>query len=116
MVDDRAEPPVPSSPDAESGAEDPSPERDAVAWDVAQRVAHRALALTAPLDFGTRAALEEDFAWATARAEELVAEITGLSTTVGPTRSVVVDRVGWVDANIGSFQRLLRPISERFAE
>ena len=49
-------------------------------------------------------------------AEERVAEATGLRSLAGPARARVTDRAGWVKANIASFQRLLRPITDRLDE
>jgi coenzyme F420 biosynthesis associated uncharacterized protein len=57
-----------------------------------------------------------DFAQLTTEAEALVAETTGLPQTAGPARTRVTDRAGWVDANVESFQRLLRPLVDRFGE
>ena len=57
--------------------------------------------------------LQEEFAELTARAEELVAESTGLRSAAGPARARVTDRAGWVSANIASFQRLLGPHLDR---
>lgn len=88
---------------------------DPVSWEVAGRVARQALRFAPVLDDATSAKLDEDFAEATARAEALVSELTGLSSADGPARAKVVDRVGWVDANIGSFRRLLAPVGERLA-
>ncbi len=39
----------------------------------------------------------------------MVAE-TGLVSLHGPARSNVTDRLGWVDANLASFDRLMRPL------
>jgi coenzyme F420 biosynthesis associated uncharacterized protein len=52
--------------------------------------------------------LTADFEEFTARAEDLVAEATGLRSP-SPARARVTDRLGWVDANISSMQRLLAP-------
>lgn len=88
---------------------------EVVAWDVAERVARQILWRVPPLDEHVAAQLEEDFAEATAHAEVIVAEITGLRSNRGPARAVVTDRAGWVAANVASFQRLLRPLGERLA-
>ena len=61
------------------------------------------------------ASLQPDFEELTAEAEELVAAETGLRSLAGPARARVTDRPGWVRANIASFQRLLRPVTERLA-
>ncbi len=88
---------------------------DPISWEMASRVARQALRFVPPLDPGARSRLEADFAEATSRAEQLVAELTGLTSADGPARARVTDRVGWVDANVGSFRRLLRPLGERLA-
>jgi coenzyme F420 biosynthesis associated uncharacterized protein len=58
--------------------------------------------------------LQPDFTDLTERAEKLVGETTGLWSLAGPARARVTDRAGWVRANIASFQRLLRPVLEKF--
>ena len=86
----------------------------AVDWDFALKVASR-LARRAPFATASpEAALEADFLAFTAQAEGLVAAQTGLPQLAGPARGRVTDRVGWVSANIATFQRLLRPITDRF--
>ncbi len=88
-----------------------------VAWDVALRVARQTLRLASapPVTEREFAALRRDFDAATARAEQLVEQATGLHPTVGPARSLVTDRAGWVEANLASFRRLLRPVARRLA-
>jgi coenzyme F420 biosynthesis associated uncharacterized protein len=43
-----------------------------------------------------------------------VAGTTGLRSLAGPARARVADRHAWVRANIASFQRLLRPLLDKF--
>ena len=86
---------------------------DPIAWDLAERVAARVggrepLAESYHVD-----SLERDFAELTAEAEALVAEETGLVSAAGPARARVTDRRGWVKANLASFRRLLKPLTER---
>ncbi|MDQ2754434.1 MAG: zinc-dependent metalloprotease, partial [Actinomycetota bacterium] len=84
-----------------------------IAWDLAERVAVRLAARhEAPPAYEWKT-LEADFAELTVRAEELVAAETGLESLAGPARARVTDRAGWVQANIASFQRLLRPVSAK---
>lgn len=59
--------------------------------------------------------MERDFAAHTAVAEELVAAQTGLISLNGAARGKVTTRTGWIDANIKSFQRLLKPLADRLA-
>ncbi|MFV0258863.1 MAG: zinc-dependent metalloprotease [Acidimicrobiales bacterium] len=61
-----------------------------------------------------RNGLEADLIELTARAEILVTEETGLVSGSGPARARITDRMGWVDANLASFERLIRPLLGRF--
>ena len=97
----------PDQPDQSGEPDDP------IDWELARRVAVRASKrelYTAPR---WRGGLAEDFAECTERAEELVAEFTGLRSLSGPARGRVTDRVGWIDANLASFQRLLKPLTTK---
>ena len=88
----------------------------AVDWDVARAVAGKVAGrepFTAPR---YRDGLEDDFDRFTAQAEDLVAECTGLRSLSGRARGRVTDRAGWIDANLASFQRLLRPITDKLEE
>lgn len=89
---------------------------DAVSWELAQRVATAVAGREPFADSYHYASLQPDFDELTAEAEELVAAATGLRSLVGPARARVTDRAGWIRANIASFQRLLRPLTDRFAE
>ena len=95
------------------GPNDPGDLDDPIDWDLARRVAVRTARrepYTAPR---WRDGLAEDFADCTERAEGLVAEFTGLRSLSGPARGRVTDRVGWIDANLASFQRLLKPLAAK---
>ena len=86
---------------------------DPISWDLAEKVAVR-VAGNEPLARSYHyASLEPDFLELTAEAEELVAAATGLRSAAGPARARVTDRAGWVRTNIVSFQRLLRPVTEK---
>jgi coenzyme F420 biosynthesis associated uncharacterized protein len=90
--------------------------QDPVAWDVAERVAIR-VARREPLeDSYLYASLDPDLREFTALAEELVEKETGISSLAGPARARVTDRAGWVRANVASFRRLLRPLTDRLGE
>lgn len=93
-------------------ADQPAP----VDWSVARRVAVR-VAGQEPLAASYHyERLATDFAEVTSEAEELVAETTGLRSASGRARARVVGRDGWVDANLASFQRLLRPLTDKMGE
>ena len=87
-----------------------------VDWEFAQRVASKIASRNEAPKSYHYATLEPDFARFTAQAEELVAEETGLRSQMGDARGRVADRSMWIEANINSFQRLLRPLSDKLAE
>jgi coenzyme F420 biosynthesis associated uncharacterized protein len=89
---------------------------DLIAWDTAGQVAKRVARTQTPLTEYERRSLESDFEEMTARAEELVEAETGLRSLIGPARARVADRAQWVDANVASFQRLLRPVLVKLSE
>ncbi len=83
-----------------------------VDWKLAERVAVR-LSGTDPFASSYHAtSLASDFAELTAQAEALVTAETGLVPD-GPARAQVVDRAEWISNNIASFQRMLRPVTDR---
>jgi coenzyme F420 biosynthesis associated uncharacterized protein len=82
-------------------------------WDVARRVANRVGGREPFSESYHSASLESDFVEFTRLAEDLVAETTGLRSLTGDARARVADRGRWVDANVASFQRLMRPLLEK---
>ena len=88
----------------------------AVDWSLAEKVAVRAAGREPFAESYHYGSLTSDFAELTALAEEQVAAATGLRSLAGPARARVTDRQGWVRANIDSFQRLLRPITDRLED
>jgi coenzyme F420 biosynthesis associated uncharacterized protein len=89
---------------------------DVIAWDLAQRVAVRFSGHEPFADSYHYAALAPDFDELTAIAEQRVAETTGLVSAAGAARARVADRPAWIAANLASFQRLLRPLTDRLGE
>ena len=87
-----------------------------VDWDLAATVAARLARRDPYREVVPIAALQPVFDELTAEAEELVAATTGLPRAAGPGRARVTDRAGWVDVNVASFQRLLRPLIDRLGE
>jgi coenzyme F420 biosynthesis associated uncharacterized protein len=87
-----------------------------VDWHLAERVAVRAAGREPFAESYLAHSLQRDFEDATAEAEELVAQATGLRPQSGPARARVTDRAGWVHANVRSFQRILRPITEKLGD
>ncbi len=87
-----------------------------VDWELAERVAVRASGREPFAESYLSHSLQRDFDEATAEAEELVAQTTGLQSLSGPARAPVTDRGQWVHAHVNSFQRLLRPITEKLGD
>ncbi len=86
---------------------------DPVNWDLAEKVATRVAGREPFAESYHYASLQPDFDELTAEAEGLVAEATGLRSLAGPARARVTDRAGWVRANVKSFRRMLRPITDK---
>ncbi len=87
-----------------------------VDWKMAERVALR-LSGTEQLSRSYHySSLTPDFEELTPLAEQLVEETTGLRSSAGAARPRVVDRADWVRVNLASFQRLLRPLLQKFDE
>jgi coenzyme F420 biosynthesis associated uncharacterized protein len=87
-----------------------------IAWDTAAKVAARVGGRDPFADSYHADSLAADFDELTAEAEALVTATTGLVPAAGPARARVTDRAGWVQANLASFRRLLRPLTEKLAE
>jgi len=86
-----------------------------VDWDFARNVAGRIAGREPFADSYHQESMESDFIELTAQAEELVAAETGLQSDT-LARGRVTDRMGWVDANLASFDRLLRPLLGKMEE
>lgn len=96
-----------------AAADRPVPEP--VDWRLAETVARR-VAGREPLAVSyLGGSLARDFAAVTVEAEAAVADLTGL-VSPSPARAAVLDRSGWVAANVRSMRRLLEPFTARVGE
>lgn len=87
-----------------------------VDWAVAQRLGQK-IAGRDPLEKSYLvASMPADFTEITVRAEELVAEFTGLRPPGDPAPAKVLDRQEWIEANVASFRRTLEPFTAKIAE
>jgi coenzyme F420 biosynthesis associated uncharacterized protein len=84
-------------------------------WALARRIARRVAGRDPLSQSYLAASLESDFVSVSAEAEALVSEFTGLRSST-PARALVLDRGGWIDANVGSMRNLLAPLTARIAE
>lgn len=88
----------------------------AIDWEVAKKVAVRFSGTEPFADSYHYDSLTPDFEELTARAQTLVESHTGWTSTAGEAKAQVVDRSDWVAANIASFQRMLRPLTDKMEE
>jgi len=91
-------------------------ESKAIDWDLARTIAAKVNRNEPEIVGEERVRMEADFEEFTALAEELVAAETGLRSADGAARGRVADRADWVDANLRSFQRLLRPMLDKMED
>ncbi len=84
-------------------------------WALARKVAGRFSANEPFRSKALREELEADFETYTPQAQELVEACTGLVSTAGQATGAVITRADWVDANLVSFERLLRPITKQLS-
>lgn len=89
---------------------------EVIDWGTAESVAVRSVGREPFSESYHYTSLQPDFARFAAQAEAAVAAETGLVSAAGPARARVTDRAGWVRANVASFQRLLRPLTDRLGE
>jgi coenzyme F420 biosynthesis associated uncharacterized protein len=88
---------------------------EAVDWGTAGRVARFVAGRDPFTHTYLSSSLDHDFRELTERAQDLVAEFTGLRPP-SDLHAQVLDRRGWVDANIASMRHLLQPLSERLGD
>ncbi len=91
-------------------------ESPVIDWDLARTIAAKVNRNEVELSTQDRAKMNADFEEFTALAEELVTKETGLASLDGNARGRVADRADWVDANLRSFQRLLRPMLDKMED
>ena len=85
-----------------------------VDWDFAKSVASRFADDDTFASSDPTGAMAAQMVRLTSQAEQLVEAETGLVSASGPARGKTIDRLEWVDVNLSSFQRLLRPLLEKF--
>ncbi len=77
-----------------------------VSWSTAASVAKRVARRFPSISSSERMEIEEDFSVLVPQAEEMVTRLTGLSVP-HPSRAEVVDRAGWVDANLVGYRKMM---------
>ena len=84
-----------------------------VDWGFARTVAGKVAGTDPFAESYHNTSLVDDLLELTVQAEQLVEAETGLVSAAGAAKARVTDRLGWVDANLASFERLMRPLIGR---
>ena len=91
------------------------PAREVVDWEVATRVARVVGGAGPETTPYQRRAFRKDIAEFVELSDGLVREFTGLEPDQEHPEPHVLDRAGWVRANIDGFRELIRPLSEKLS-
>lgn len=89
---------------------------EAVDWKLAGAIARRLASAPREFDDAARRRMAADFAEFVPLSQRLVEAETGWTSAAGPAAAEVVDRADWIDANLRSFRRLLRPLLSRMED
>jgi coenzyme F420 biosynthesis associated uncharacterized protein len=84
-----------------------------VDWQLAARVGRR---VAGGSELPARAAWSRQFTELSTTADQAVAEFTGLGGELPPPVAEPLDRGQWVEANLATLRRILRPLAEKVAE
>jgi coenzyme F420 biosynthesis associated uncharacterized protein len=84
-----------------------------VDWQLAARVGRR---VAGGSELPARAAWSRQFTELSTTADQAVAEFTGLGGDLPPPVAEPLDRGQWVEANLATLRRILRPLAEKVAE
>jgi len=87
---------------------------DVADWALAERVAKVVAGSGPAISAPERTRVRNDFHELVPIADQLVVAFTGLRPDQPAGAPVVVDRAGWISANVESFRSLLHPLAERF--
>jgi coenzyme F420 biosynthesis associated uncharacterized protein len=84
-----------------------------VDWQLAARVGRR---VAGGSELPARPAWSRQFTELSTTADQAVAELTGLGGELPPPVAEPLDRGEWVEANLATLRRILRPLAEKVAE
>ncbi|MEO7754655.1 MAG: zinc-dependent metalloprotease [Terracoccus sp.] len=87
-----------------------------VDYDFAKRTGRRVVKAGPQITPGEAADIVADLRAAATEAVEPVAGTSGLHAPDGAPAVLIVDRPGWIDANVDSFRSLLEPVIDKLAE
>ena len=87
-----------------------------VDYDFAKRTGRRIVKAGPQITPGEAADVVADLRAAAAEAVAPVAATSGLQAPAGAPAPLIVDRPGWIDANVDSFRALLQPVIDKIAD
>jgi coenzyme F420 biosynthesis associated uncharacterized protein len=85
-------------------------------WDVATNVAIRAAGRTPMLHPGARAQIQSNYEAMLGEIEGPIAKYVGNDLSLANTAVEVLDRPGWIRANVRNFRYLLQPVEDFYSE
>jgi coenzyme F420 biosynthesis associated uncharacterized protein len=99
-------------------SEDPEQDEKSrlIDWDWAARIAERTAGRTPTLHPGARAHLQDEYEQLLREIEGPIEAYTGNSLSLSNTRVEVLDRAGWIRANMANFRDLLQPVEDFYKE
>lgn len=104
-----------------TGPDSPSAEAEStrgalIDWDWATRMAIKTAGRTPAFHPGARAELQSRYEQLLRDIEEPIARYTGNTLSLNNTQVEVLDRPGWIRANMANFRSLLQPVEDFYAE
>jgi coenzyme F420 biosynthesis associated uncharacterized protein len=107
---------APARPSSANADQQPEDRSRLIDWDWATKVAIRTAGRTPTLHPGARAQLQAEYDALLREIEQPIAHYTGNDLSLANTQVEVLDRAGWIRANMVNFRSLLQPVEEFYKE
>ncbi len=107
---------APTRPNSANPEKSPDDRSRLIDWDWATKVAIRAAGRTPTLHPGAQAQLQAQYDALLREIEQPIARYTGNDLSLANTRVEVLDRAGWIRANMANFRYLLQPVEDFYKE
>lgn len=89
---------------------------DPIDWGIAERIAVAGAGAGPPVSPAQRARLRRDLEDLTRSSHAMVRDFSGLESAIPPGMPALLDRAGWIRANVRGLRALLNPIDEKLAQ
>jgi coenzyme F420 biosynthesis associated uncharacterized protein len=107
---------APARPSSANADQQPEDRSRLIDWDWATKVAIRTAGRTPTLHPGARAQLQAEYEALLREIEQPIAHYTGNDLSLANTQVEVLDRAGWIRANMVNFRSLLQPVEDFYKE